>query len=220
VEALEVWPCALTATTEDHGKMASSDDMTELLELHNRLVLFDQLVESNLQELRFDWLIESEEKHEKKTELLQDAKAYSAIEMLEVRPCALTATTEDRGEVASLDHMMKFMAKSDMPDIHALAQPTPRCKTPPRTPPRTATQMSRLWTIHEEEPVVVAPQRLRAASQPLEMQRPSPIQLLRKQNQIRAKQEEQDRLNDANRIGVLAELIELKRQLEMKSANA
>jgi len=54
VEALEVWPCALTATTEDHGKMASSDDMTELLELYNRLVLFDQLVESNLQELRFD----------------------------------------------------------------------------------------------------------------------------------------------------------------------
>jgi len=162
-------------------------------------------------------MIESKEKHEKKTELLQDAKAYSS--MLEVWQCALTATGVC-GEVASLDHMMKFMAKSDMPDIHALAQPTPRCKTPPRTPPRTATQMSRFWTIHEEEPVVVAPQRLRAASQPLEMQRPSPIQLLRKQKQIRAKQEEQDRLNDANRIGVLAELIELKRQLEMKSANA
>ena len=52
-------------------------------------------------------MIESKEKHEKKTELLQDAKAYSS--MLEVWQCALTATGVC-GEVASLDHMMMMIA--------------------------------------------------------------------------------------------------------------
>jgi len=134
-------------------KLRYQKEQRELLERFNRLVYFDQLIESKMQEQK---------------------------------------------KVASSDDTAEPM---------------------PRTPPRLETRRSSLQlnTAREEEPV---PLRIQAPTKPPEMQRPTLIQLLRQSEEIQAKQDNQDHHNDTEGMGVLAEMIELKKQLKMKMSVA
>jgi len=153
-------------------KLCHLTEQRELLERFNRLVLFDQLIQSKIQK-------------QKKIE------------------------TSDMAEP---------MGMNDMPEISSSAQPTPQCKTTPRTTlqPEIRRSSLRLKTFREEEPVPVVPSRIRAPTQPSETQRPTPVQLLRQQKETRAKQETQEHHIDTKLMGVLAGLIELKDQLQMQ----
>jgi len=160
-------------------------EQRELLERYNRLVHLGQLMESKIQELRFDRRIQSQ---------MQEAQMQMTS----------SHDTEDP------------MTMSDVPIMFDSAQPTLKCKTPPRS----GTQQSRLSTIYEEEPVPVVPLRILAPAKAPEMQRPTPIQLLRQSKKMRAKQDNQGHQNDNKGMGVLAELIELKKQLQTKMSVA
>jgi hypothetical protein len=60
------------------------------------------------------------------------------------------------------------------------------------------------------------PLRIQAPPKPSETQRPTPIQLLRQSKEIRAKQDNQEQHNNNKAMEMLAELIELKKELQMK----
>ena len=181
---------ALPATAEPAPTMLSKQsppadtlrhcmEQRELLERYNRFVHLGQLMESKIQEPRFERRIQSQ---------MQEAE----IQMTS------SHDTEDP------------MTMSDVPTMFDSAQPTLKCKTLPRS----GTQQSRLSTIYEKEPVPVVPLHIPAPTKAPEMQRPTPIQLLRQSKKMQAKQDIQGQQNDNKGMGVLAELIELKKQLQ------
>ena len=111
----------------------------------------------------------------------------------------MTSSGETEGPVST----------TNMPAMSDDAQPTLKCKIPPRF----ETQRSRLWTIHEEEPVSVAPLHIRGITRSSETQRPTLVQLLRQLKEIQAKQDNQEH-NNTKRMGALA-----KPKTKMLAAN-
>jgi len=71
---------------------------------------------------------------------------------------APTATSQDLGEAASVDDMAELMAMAGM---FTPAEPTPKCNTPPQTPPALSRLPSLLWKVPENEEIPAAPLRIR-----------------------------------------------------------
>ena len=199
------------STAEDLGEEASLDDMAELMAMS---------VMSTL--------------------LPAPAEPKPTTKPLELqRPpvdtmCKLTEQRELLERYNQLVHFGQWIEKQmvfsvdtvelldDIPAMSENAQPQSNRKTPPGTQPRSYTQRSRLWTVYEdpEELVPVAPMGIQAPTKASETQCPTPIQLLRQSREIRGKQDNQEHYKDTTSIGVLAELIELKKQLQTKMSLA
>jgi len=197
-------------TTEDLGEEASLDDMAELMAMSGMSAL------------------------PAPAEPAPTTKPLKTQRPPADTMCRLTEQRELLERYNQLVHFDQWIEKQmvfsddteepldDIPAMSEHAQPKPNRKTPPRTPPGSYTQRSRLWTVYEdsEELVPVAPMGIQAPTKASETQRPTPIQLLRQSTEIRAKHDNQEHYNDNTSMGVLAELIELKKQLQTKMSLA